>query len=557
MSTPRIDAGLVERLISALGLEVFVANSEPSGGSDEIRALLPDSGTLDISAGVPADLNGRGLLFWLRAGENGSPPFGLGAIGSLNSRSVVVVEGVSALFRGEGGAAMMDLMAGLRALSPAHRLLFLQDSALFFPEVAGAAVRDYTGLRAIDWTDSRYRSEELEAAAEAVEAAEAAVRAKENVIIGLSRELEAANRDRADKEEFIGRLSNQQPLMQTLIFVDAKLRRYLGALLWPARLMVRLLLKVTGAAVLPVRLTHDMQYPPRPLPAPEDYRPVPGPAEPPLISIVTPSFNQAEYIADTINSVLEQGYPRLEYIVQDGGSQDDTVKVLEGLSASLAHWESAPDGGQANAVNLGMRRATGDILAWLNSDDLLLPGSLAYVAGYFERHPEVDVVYGNRILIDSQGRDIGRWVMPAHEDETLRWADYVPQETLFWRRRTWEAIGGCLDEDFHFALDWDMLLRFRASGARIARVPRFTGAFRIHDNQKNFTIGHVHGREVRKLISRTHGRVMSAREIHRHMKPFFRRHVVCDRLFRLGVLKYGMTSRFDRSRAGSGPSGGH
>ena len=500
---------------------------------------------MTLSAGPPADLAGRRVLYWLFPQEPGSVTGGLEGVGSLEPRSVVVVEGVSGFLTDGNGGHTMALLASLRALSSAHRLMILGDSILFFPELAAAAVRDYTGLRGIDWTDTRYRSEELEAA-------EALVRAKDKVITELSRELEAANRDRADKEEFIARLSNELPLMQTLIFVDAKLRRYLGAFLWPVRLVVRLLLKVMRA-VFAVRLTHDAQYPPRPLPPPEQYRSFAGPAEPPLISIVTPSFNQAEYIADTINSVLEQGYPKLEYIVQDGGSQDDTVKVLDELSGSLAHWESAPDGGQANAVNLGMRRATGEILAWLNSDDLLLPGSLAYVAGYFERHPEVDVVYGNRMLIDSQGRDIGRWVMPPHDDETLRWADYVPQETLFWRRKAWEAIGGCLDEDFHFALDWDMLLRFREAGARIARLPRFTGAFRIHDNQKNFTIGHVHGREVRKLISRTHGREMPAREIHRHMKPFFRRHVVCDRLFRLGLVRYGMNSRFDRSKAGADP----
>lgn len=534
----------MERLTTALGLDVFVG----SPGPEEIRSMFGEARSFDLPAGLPADLAGRRVLYWLLPQEPGAITGGLQGVASLEPRSAVVVEGVSRFLTGGVGSEMMTLLATLRSLSPTHRLIFLSDSILFFPELAAAAVRDYTGLRGIDWTDSRYRSEELEAA-------EAAARAKDSVITQLSRELEAANRDRADKEEFIGRLSNELPLMQTLTFVDAKLRRYLGAFLWPVRLVVRVLLKVLRP-LFAVRLIHDAQYPPRPLPPPEQYRSFAGPADPPLISIVTPSFNQAEYIEDTINSVLEQGYPKLEYIVQDGGSRDETVKVLEEITASLGYWESAPDGGQANAVNLGMRRATGQILAWLNSDDLLLPGSLSYVAGYFERHPEVDVVYGNRVLIDSQGRDIGRWVMPPHDDETLRWADYVPQETLFWRRRAWEAIGGCLDEDFHFALDWDMLLRFLEAGTRIARLPRFIGAFRIHDNQKNFTIGHVHGSEVRKLISRTHGREMSAREIHRNMKPFFRRHLVCDRLYRLGLVRYGMTARFDRSRAGP-PEGLH
>ncbi|HYN98889.1 MAG TPA: glycosyltransferase family 2 protein [Actinomycetota bacterium] len=547
MSTPKLDAGLIERLITSLDLELVVEGRAGAGEAPAgIRALFAGSAQLDISDGLPAGVSGRRALLWLGFEEPASLIGGLQKLDPLNPRSVVVVERLTGLL--ESATGMMDLLGALRPLSSAHRLLILGDSALFYPDLAGAAVRDYTGRRGIDWTDSRYGNEE-------VEAAEAKVREKDKVIVELSRELELTRRDRADKEEFINRLSNELPLSQTLIFVDAKLRRYLGAFLWPVRLVVRVLLKVLRA-VFAIRLNHNAQYPPRPLPGPEEYRPVSLPEKPPLISIVTPSFNQAEYVADTVNSVLGQQYPRLEYIVQDGGSQDETVKVLEELSGSLAYWESAPDGGQANAVNLGMRRATGDILAWLNSDDLLLPGSLAYVAGYFEQHPEVDVVYGNRVLIDSEGRDIGRWVMPPHDDETLRWADYVPQETLFWRRSAWEGIGGCLDEDFHFALDWDMLLRFRESGATIVRLPRFLGAFRIHDFQKNFTIGHVHGSEVRKLIARTHGREMSAREIHANMKPFFRRHVVCDRLFRLGVLRYGMKSRFRKRPIGGGPDGG-
>lgn len=542
MSTSRLDPGLAARLIHSLGLQLFAETSDsPADEVAEFRFLFAESQCVVSGNGVPPGLAERRTLFWVPAGRL-DPLHDLRALGPLNPHSVVVVDGISGYLGRGAGAGVMDLLAALKSLGPHHRLLILGDSGLYYPELADAAVRDYTGRRGIDWSDTRYRSEEIEAA-------DLRAAAKDKAIAELARELDAVSRDRADKEEFINRLSNELPLMQTLIFVDAKLRRYLGAVLWPVRLVVRLLLKVVGA-VFAIRLTHDVQYPPRPLPQDGDYRSFAGPTEPPLISIVTPSFNQAEFLRATIDSVLAQAYPRLEYIVQDGGSRDGTVQVLEELSGSLAHWESAPDGGQANAVNLGMRRATGDILAWLNSDDLLLPGSLAYVAAYFERHPEVDVVYGNRILIDADGRDIGRWIMPPHDDETLRWADYVPQETLFWRRSIWETIGGCLDEDFHFALDWDMLLRFSEAGARMARLPRFTGAFRIHDLQKNYTIGHVHGREVRTLISRTHGRTMSAREIHRHMKPFFRRHVACDRLYRLGLLRYGIKPRFNNRAPG-------
>jgi hypothetical protein len=104
-------------------------------------------------------------------------------------------------------------------------------------------------------------------------------------------------------------------------------------------------------------------------------------------------------------------------------------------------------------------------MAFLNSDDLLLPGSLAYVAGYFARHPEVDVIYGHRMLIDEYHRRVGVWLIPARADRVLRWSDCIPQETLFWRRSTWEAAGGRMDEDFRFALDWTCSCDF-ASRAR-------------------------------------------------------------------------------------------
>src|SRR5262249_23541680 len=143
-----------------------------------------------------------------------------------------------------------------------------------------------------------------------------------------------------------------------------------------------------------------------------------------------------------------------------------------------------PDEGQTQAINLGFQHTSGEIMAYLNSDDLLLPGSLAYVAGYMAAHPEVDVVYGHRILIDECDDEVARWVLPRHDDRVLTWANFVPQETLFWRRRIWERVGGTLDASFQFAMDWDLILRFREAGARFVRLPRFLGAFRVHARQK-------------------------------------------------------------------------
>jgi Glycosyl transferase family 2 len=204
----------------------------------------------------------------------------------------------------------------------------------------------------------------------------------------------------------------------------------------------------------------------------------------PKISMVTPSYNQARYLDETMRSILDQRYPNLEYIVMDGGSNDGSVDIIKRHAQQLAHWQSARDEGQAAAVREGLAMASGDIMAWLNSDDLLLPGTLAYVADYFSRNPKVDVVYGHRIVINESSHEVARWVLPRHDPELLLWADFIPQETCFWRRSIYEKIGG-MDGSFQFALDWDLLLRFQKAGARMVRLPYFLGGFRIHCEQKN------------------------------------------------------------------------
>jgi glycosyltransferase involved in cell wall biosynthesis len=249
----------------------------------------------------------------------------------------------------------------------------------------------------------------------------------------------------------------------------------------------------------------------------------------PRISIVTPSFRQAAFIERTIQSVLAQEYPDLEYFVQDGASDDGTRVILEKYSDRLTGWDSRPDSGQTQAINRGFARTGGEIMAWLNSDDVLLPGALAYVADYFNRHPEVDVVYGHRILIDESDRQIGRWIMPGHDDGVLAWADYVPQETLFWRRSLWEKAGGRVDESFRFAMDWDLLVRFREAGARFARLPRFIGGFRIHPQQKtSAVINEVGFQEMNRIRERVLGRVPTGGEVRKAVFPYLLKHVATD-----------------------------
>jgi ADP-heptose:LPS heptosyltransferase/GT2 family glycosyltransferase len=241
---------------------------------------------------------------------------------------------------------------------------------------------------------------------------------------------------------------------------------------------------------------------------------LPGPTAPdaalPQLAIVTPSYGQEKYIERTLRSVLDQVYPKLVYVVQDGGSKDLSAEIIARYASRLYHWESVKDKGQADAIQRGFAHITArlgpnDVMAWLNSDDLLAPGSLRFVAEYFNRHPDVDVVYGHRIIIDDADHDVGRWIMPRHHPATLEWVDYVPQETLFWRKRAWDLAGG-IDPSFQFALDWDLLARFQQAGCRMVRVPYFLGAFRVHDEQKTSQAIHTTGAdEMRRIRTRFHG----------------------------------------------------
>lgn len=271
------------------------------------------------------------------------------------------------------------------------------------------------------------------------------------------------------------------------------------------------------------RLVH---YPPRPIRLPAPYFRERAPDPPPVISIVTPSFQQGRFLDKTIYSIVTQQYPALEYHVQDGGSTDQTLAVIARFEPSLTSWASEPDAGQADAINRGFRQTRGEIMAWLNSDDLLLPGSLAYVARYFAEHPDVDAVYGHRIMIDETDGQIGAWVLPRHDDRVLTLADYVPQETLFWRRRLWDAVGGGVDPSYTYAVDWELLLRFRAAKARIVRLPRFLGAFRVHEAQKTTANDVVGLAEMAMLRESIHGRHVPVDEVLRALRPYFARHIL-------------------------------
>jgi glycosyltransferase involved in cell wall biosynthesis len=242
------------------------------------------------------------------------------------------------------------------------------------------------------------------------------------------------------------------------------------------------------------------------------------------------------YLQRTLNSVIQQGGIGLQYAVVDGGSSDRSVEILRHHAGSLHYWESRPDKGQSEAVNRGFAHTDAPVMAYLNSDDVLLPNALSYVSDFFTENPDVDVIYGHRIVIDASDREIGRWILPPHDEEALRWIDFVPQETLFWRRTVWDRAGGGLDESLHFAMDWDLLLRFQDVGARFCRVPRFLAAFRHHPTQKTVrdyqTVG---AEEINRLLQRTFGRVPTQAEIQTAVRHYTDRQHRAQVRWRLGM----------------------
>jgi glycosyltransferase involved in cell wall biosynthesis len=284
------------------------------------------------------------------------------------------------------------------------------------------------------------------------------------------------------------------------------------------------------------RLWRYEQYSSRRLRIDDKYAAEKIPDNPLRFAIVTPTLNQAGFIEATIDSVLQQNYPNLAYFVQDGGSVDGTANILRTFDNRL-QWRSETDSGQGDAINRGFARVDGDVMAYLNSDDVLLPGTLAYVARYFLENPKVDIVYGHRIYIDINGFEVGRCVLPPHDAEALKWADYVPQETLFWRRRVWAAVGP-IDNTFQFALDWEFLLRSQKAGFRFARLPRFLACFRVHDDQKSARLMHIGQREMSRLRADYLSEAPGAFEIHQALKAYLLRQVLFDAMYRTGLLRY-------------------
>jgi glycosyltransferase involved in cell wall biosynthesis len=203
----------------------------------------------------------------------------------------------------------------------------------------------------------------------------------------------------------------------------------------------------------------------------------------PKVSIVTPSYNQGRYLETTIRSVLEQDYPNIEYLVMDGGSTDESVEILRAYQDRLVGWVSEKDKGQTDAINKGFARATGDILAWINSDDTYEPGAVREAVEYLQSHPEAGMVYGDAHYIDENGRVIGRFPAAQTDYQRLRRGYvHIPQQSSFFRAELWRKVAP-LDPTFFFAMDYDLWVRLAAL-APLHYVPRMWANFRLHSDAK-------------------------------------------------------------------------
>ncbi|MEX1247006.1 MAG: glycosyltransferase family 2 protein [Anaerolineales bacterium] len=203
----------------------------------------------------------------------------------------------------------------------------------------------------------------------------------------------------------------------------------------------------------------------------------------PLVSIVTPSFNQAPYLVAAMRSVFEQDYSSIEYIIIDGASTDGGQQIIKRHASKLAYWISEADRGQTDAINKGLAEATGKYMAWLNADDCLKPRAVREAVEYLESHPEVGMVYGDADYIDAAGRVVGRFPAAQTDYHRLRRGYvHIPQQAAFWRAGLWQRVGP-LDASFTFAMDYDLWVRLsKISGLQY--LPRPWAEFRLHADSK-------------------------------------------------------------------------
>lgn len=227
----------------------------------------------------------------------------------------------------------------------------------------------------------------------------------------------------------------------------------------------------------------------------------------PRISLVTPSYQQAAFLEATLESVLSQNYPDIEFSVRDGGSTDGSVAILERY-ADRVPFVSERDGGQADAINRGFRTATGEVMGWLNSDDVLLPGALAAVGEAFAKNPELVLVYGRAVYVDAEGKRLAPYLTAPWSRERLADYCFLAQPATFWRSRVLREVGE-LDASLHHTMDYDYWLRIaeRYEDRQILYLDRELAAARLHGDAKSVAGWDRGLDEIFRLVKRRTGRV--------------------------------------------------
>jgi glycosyltransferase involved in cell wall biosynthesis len=228
------------------------------------------------------------------------------------------------------------------------------------------------------------------------------------------------------------------------------------------------------------------------------------------VSIITPSYNQGKFIEKTLLSVLCQDYPDIEYIVVDGNSTDETIKILEYYKDYIDYLIIEPDRGQSDALNKGFRLATGDILAYLNSDDVYADQNVISTAVKYFQETSADVVYGCRKFISEDGYQTNFHPYREFSEEYLVWTDYIPQECTFWGRSIFRKSGEWINEEFDFTMDYELWFRFLKQNAQFYAAPETFGLFRYYPDQKTRSRWKTVGLpEIAKLHQRYNGSTVS------------------------------------------------